>query len=125
MDYYHYKNNINDNISNKNNFFKNKNNLFNLKISIYLNSYSQTFYKKRIFKNPFILTNLNLYFIYIFNKNFVSFFFNFNFEKKNFLILDTNYSYIFPLYKYIFGVNTLHFYKNFFFLKPIYFTHKN
>lgn len=69
--------------------------------------------------------NNNLYFVYYFNKNFISFFFNLNLQKKKFLILDNHYSYIYPLYKYIFGLNTLSLYKNFFFLKPVFFTRKN
>lgn len=81
------------------------------------------------FKNKFLYFNIhinyNIYYIYFFNKNFISFFFDFNLKKKNFLILDSGYSHIYPLYKYIFGLNTLSLYKNFFFLKPVFFTRKN
>lgn len=106
----------------KNNFLKNKN-YFNIKLSIYLNNYIFNFNKNFLFSKLFI--NSNTYYIYTFNKNFISFFFDFNLKKKNFLILDNNYSYVYPLYKYIFGLNTLSLYKNFFFLKPIFFTRKN
>lgn len=106
----------------KNNFLKNKN-YFNIKLSIYLNNYTSIFNKNFLFSKLFI--NSNIYYTYIFNKNFISFFFDFNLKKKNFLILDNNYSYVYPLYKYIFGLNTLFLYKNFFFLKPIFFTRKN
>lgn len=116
------KNNFNFNSIYKKNFLKNKN-YFNIKLSIYLNNY------KSNFNNDFYFLKLNInsntYYSYIFNKNFISFFFDFNLKKKNFLILDNNYSYAYPLYKYIFGLNTLYFYKNFFFLKPIFFTRKN
>lgn len=106
----------------KNNFLKNKN-YFNIKLSIFLNNYIFNFNKNFLFSKLFI--NSNTYYIYTFNKNFISFFFDFNLKKKNFLILDNNYSYVYPLYKYIFGLNTLSLYKNFFFLKPIFFTRKN
>lgn len=59
------------------------------------------------------------------NSNFINFFLNFTLKKNNFLILDNDYSHIFPLYKFIHGKNTLDFYKTFFFLKPIFFTRKS
>lgn len=106
----------------KNNFLKNKN-YFNIKLSIYLNNYVFNFNKNFFLSKLFI--NSNIYYMYTFNKNFISFFFDFNLKNKNFLVLDSNYSHIYPLYKYIFGLNTLFLYKNFFFLKPIFFTRKN
>lgn len=59
------------------------------------------------------------------NKNFINFFYYLSFNKGNFIILDSEYSHIYPLYKFIYGLNTLQLYKNFFFLKPVYFTRKN
>lgn len=103
--------------------FLKKKHFYNLKLSIYLNNYL-FFFKLNNF-NQNIYFNTNLYRIFYFNKNFVSFFFEFNFYKKNFLILDVNYSYIYPLYKYIYGKNTLSLYKNYFFFKPIFFTQKS
>ena len=110
----------NINISSKTQF------TFNLKLTNYFVTFLKNVYRNNKNNNiNFIHLNNNLYYLYFFNKNFFSFFFNFNFYKNNFLILDTNYSYIYPLYKYVFGVNTLSMYKTFFFIKPIYFTHKN
>lgn len=94
-----------------------------MKLSIYLNNY--LFFFKLDNFNHNIYSNNNLYRVFFFNKNFISFFFDFNFYKKNFLILDVNYSYIYPLYKYIYGKNTLSLYKNYFFFKPIFFTQKS
>lgn len=87
------------------------------------NNFIFNFNKKNQFNKIYV--NVNLYSQYHFNKNFISFFFDFNLKKKNFLILDCSYLYVYPLYKYIFGVNILSFYKNFFFLKPIFFTRKS
>lgn len=66
--------------------------------------------------------NINNYYL---NKNFLNFFYYLTFNKGNFIVLDTDYSHIYPLYKFIYGLNTLQLYKNYFFLKPIYFTRKN
>lgn len=103
---------------------KNNSNVFNIKLINYFNIFF-TYFSKNYFWSKFNnYPNNNLHYTHIFNKNFISFFFSFNIKKNNFLILDSNYSHIFPLYKYIFGLNALILQKNFFFLKPIYFTQK-
>lgn len=95
------------------------------KFFLKLNSYFNVFYKNLKFINNYnsmLIFNKDNIFI---NKNFVNFFYSLLFKKKNFIILDSDYSHIYPLYKFIYGVNSLQLYKNFFFLKPIYFTRKN
>ena len=59
------------------------------------------------------------------NKSFINFFYSLTLNKNNFIILDSEYSHVYPLYKFIYGVSTLQLYKNFFFLKPVYFTRKS
>jgi hypothetical protein len=120
-----YKNIDNDYILSNNykKIFLKKKYFYNLKLSVYLNNY--LFYFKLNNSNQNIHFNNNLYRVFFFNKTFISFFFDFNFFKKNFLILDVNYSYIYPLYKHIYGKNTLSLYKNYFFFKPIFFTQKS
>ena len=49
------------------------------------------------------------------NKNFINFFYSLIFNKNKFIILDSDYSHIYPLYKFIYGLNTLQLQKNFFF----------
>lgn len=90
-----------------------------------LNNYFNVFYKNIKFLDNYnskLIFNKNNSYL---NKNFLNFFYYLTFNKNNFIILDSDYSHIYPLYKYIHGLNTLQLYKNYFFLKPIYFTRKN
>lgn len=108
-------------------FIKNKinNKFIKPKLYLKLNNYFNIFYKNIKFKDIY---NYKLMFnkhnIYL-NKNFINFFYSLVLNKNNFLILDSDYSSIYPLYKFIYGSNNLELYKNYFFLKPVYFTRKN
>jgi hypothetical protein len=102
-----------------------KNKFIKPKFLLKLNSYFNIFYKdaKVIDEYSFkLMFNKDNYFL---NKSFLNFFYSLTFNRNNFIILDSDYSHIYPLYKFIYGLNTLQLYKNFFFLKPIYFTRKN
>jgi len=115
-------------LNRKNEFFiKNRPNNFFIKPKFFLkiNSYFNVFYKTLKITNNYnfkLMYNINNYYL---NKNFLNFFYYLTFNKGNFIVLDTDYSHIYPLYKFIYGLNTLQLYKNYFFLKPIYFTRKN
>jgi hypothetical protein len=93
----------------------------NVKIINYFNTYFSVTKKYKIGQ----ISEFNGYYFLKLNKSFINFFFNLSFSKKNFLILDNDYSHIFPLYKFIFGVYALNLYKSFFLMKPVYFTHKS
>ena len=80
-----------------------------------LNNYFIIFYKNTKFINHHsyqLVFNTNNVFI---NRNFINFFYSLTFNKTNFIMLDSDYSHIYPLYKFMYGVNTLQIYKNFFF----------
>lgn len=108
------------------NFIK-KNKSINIKFSNYFNQFLKKTYNFKNVKNVFFDTGLNHQFVNQFNlnKNFINFFPNYIFNKNNFLLLDNEYSHIYPIYKFIFGASYLHLHKNFFFLKPVYFTRKS
>jgi hypothetical protein len=126
---------VNRNFLNKNlvvfqtNF--NKTNLKKKQIINYkLNRYFLSFYTYSSYNNQNIKKNWNsiihnLPLIYTFNNNFINFFYNYCLKKNNFIILNDDYSIVYPLYKFIFGINFLHTYKSFFFFKPVNFTFKN
>lgn len=108
-------------------FIENNKNCTNVSPIFYkkFNTYFNSFYKrvdKKNYYSSYIHTNKD---IYNFNKNFINFFYSLTFNKNKFIILDTDYSYIYPLYKFIYGINTLQLQKYFFFIKPIYFTRKS
>ena len=56
---------------------------------------------------------------------FFNFFYNYCFNKNNFIVLDNDYSSIYPIYRSIYGYNFLSLYKTFFFIEPKYFILKN
>lgn len=68
---------------------------------------------------------LNIWNINSYNIRFINFFYDYCFNKKNFLILNDDYSIIHPVYKHLYGANNLYLYKNFFFLKTVNFTFKS
>lgn len=114
---------------NKNNDYYITNNIVNKfikpKFYLKLNNCFNVFYKNiKIvddYKSKLIFNKQNFFL----NKNFINFFYSLTINKNNFIVLDSEYSHIYPLYKFIYGANTLQLYKNYFFLKPIYFTRKN
>jgi hypothetical protein len=109
---------------NKNNFKKKQ--IINYKLNRYfLSFYTYSSYNNHNIKKNWHNIIYNLPLIYTFNNSFINFFYNYCFKKKNFIILNDDYHAIYPLYKFMFGINFLHIYKNFFFLKPINFTFKN
>lgn len=104
---------------------KNKN--INIKFSNYFGNFLKKTYFFKNVKNMFFDIGYDHFYFkqFYYNKNFINFFSSYVFRKNNFLLLDSDYSHIFPLYKFIFGSASLHMHKNFFFLKPIYFTRKS
>lgn len=56
--------------------------------------------------------------------NFSNIIYNLTISKNNFLILDNQYNYIFPLYNYMYSQNSISSLKEYFFIKPLYFTYK-
>lgn len=86
------------------------------------------------FKNqPFLYKNINFnnknyfYFNRSFYKhlsNFSNIVYNLTIIKSNFLILDNQYNYVYPLYNYIYSQKSINSFKNYFFIKPLYFTFK-
>lgn len=124
--------NVNPNIFIKQNkydldFYKNKIILQNINYNlnkILIKNYkidSNSFFFKK--KHYF---NINSIF-FNFNKNvfFSNFFYNYCYNKKNFIILDTDFSLNFPLYRQMYGLKFLNVYKNFFFINPKNFILKN
>lgn len=104
-----------------------KNNKF---ITNKLNNVFVTLYKHSIYKNLIRKKNINYIFLNLtnaglYNQKFINFFYEYCFNKKNFLMLNDDYSIIYPLYKQLYNNNSLYLYKNFFFLNPINFTFKN
>ena len=109
----------------------------NYKFQLKLNNYSnKTFYK--IFKKNYILNYFNLFFIKKFNKshvkyinsnfnnfkNLINIVYNFNIKNLNYLIFDNN-KYLHNLYVNMYSFKKLLIYKNYFYINPKYFTHKN
>jgi hypothetical protein len=90
-------------------------------LSIYTLSSKSNFFKNLSHKH-IVDNSPNFYF---FNKNFIDFFYYYCYTKNNFIILNDDYTSIYPLYKQIYGNNFLHIYKNFLFFKPINFTFKS
>lgn len=107
--------------------FTNKNKSINIKFSNYFNYFLKKTYNFKNVKKVFFDLGSNHHFNTQFNlnKSFINFFPNYIFNKNNFLLLDNEYSHIYPIYKFIFGASYLQLHKNFFFLKPIYFTRKS
>lgn len=75
-------------------------------------------YKK---SNFYFFNNYNFYFF----KKIFNLLLELNLNNFNYLILDSSYKNIFPLYNYIFNFNNLLVYKNFFFIKSSFFTYTN
>jgi hypothetical protein len=108
----------------------------NYKIQLKLISNSSSFLK--INKKNYIFNYFNLFFLSNFNKNNFKFFknnyinyknlvniiYNFNIKKLNYLIFDNN-KYLHNLYVNMFSLKKLLIYKNYFYINPKYFTHKN
>jgi hypothetical protein len=100
-------------INKTNNFvlnFKKTNYIFNYFNLIILKSINHNF---KFFKNN-----------YINFKNLINIIYNFNLNKLNYLIFDNN-KYLHNLYVNMFSLKKLLIYKNYFFINPKYFTHKN
>jgi hypothetical protein len=115
------------NFSKKN--FKYKNYFF-LYLTKYINFFlvKEVYYQHNSFINSMRLGN-NVYFSFNtfflkFFKSFYNMFYYLVFNNYNYLILDCEYKFVFPLYNYIFEKKDLVIYKDFFFLKPKVFTYK-
>jgi hypothetical protein len=92
----------------------------------------------KFFKKNYLLNYFNLFFLNSINKNNVRFFktntinyknliniiYNFNIKKLNYLIFDNN-KYLHNLYVNMYSLKKLLIYKNYFYINPKYFTHKN
>jgi hypothetical protein len=86
------------------------------------------------FKNqPFFVKNVNLnnQNYYFFDKffykhllNFSNVIYNLTIKKNNFLILDNQYHYVYPIYNYMYSQPAISSFKEYFFVKPLYFTYK-
>ena len=109
----------------------------NYKIHLKLNLNSNT-QSLKLKKKNYIINYFNLFFLNNFNKNNLKFFnnnsvnyknlinilYNFNVKKLNYLIFDNN-KYLHNLYVNMFSFKKLLIYKNYFYINPKYFTHKN
>lgn len=62
---------------------------------------------------------------YVFFKKLVNLFFDFIKESRNFLILDSNYRSITPIYNYIFNFKNVTLFSKYFFINSIFFTYRN
>ena len=118
-----HNNNINFSFKLKNFFFIKINKNFNIFLS------NRVFFKNQ----PFFLKHVDLnnhnffYFDKFFQKylmNFSNIIYNLTIKKDNFLILDNQYNYIYPLYNYTYSQVSINMFKEFFFVKPLYFTYK-
>lgn len=92
----------------------------------------------KLFKKNYLLNYFNLFFLNSFNENKLKFFknnlinyknliniiYNFNIKKLNYLIFDNN-KYLHNLYVNMYSFKKLLIYKNYFYINPKYFTHKN
>ena len=58
-------------------------------------------------------------------KNLINIIYNFNLKNLNYLIFDNNNKYLHNLYTNMYSFKKLLIYKNYFYLNPNYFTHKN
>ena len=97
-------------------------------INYKINKYHQSMYIYSLnlkIKNTNYIDNYFFYKLFNANKNFINFFYNFCYYKNNFIILDNNYEVFFPIYKLIYGKNSLGIYKKYFFFNSINFTLKN
>jgi len=116
-------NNLNLNFKLKSFFFIKINKNFNVLFS------DNIFFKNQ----PFFLKNVNFnnhnffYFDKFFYKhllNFSNVVYNLTVNKNNFLILDNQYNYVYPLYNYMYSHTNVNSLKEYFFVKPLYFTYK-
>lgn len=118
---YFYESNINFKF--KSFFFIKLNKNFNVLSSNYIFFKNQPFFSKRVnFKNKNYFYFDNFFYKYLLN--FSKIVYNLTIVKSNFLILDNQYNYIFPLYNYMYSQNSISSLKEYFFIKPIYFTFK-
>jgi len=109
----------------------------NYKIQFKLNSSKIKFQNNKV-KNNYIFSYFNLFFMSNFKKinfnyvnsniinykNLINIIYNFNIKKLNYLVFDNN-KYLYNLYVNMYSFKKLLIYKNYFYINPKYFTHKN
>ena len=108
------------NLLKTNNFKQINFKLSSILFSSFKNDSVSFFFKKKFNNNTlsnFLFLKQNFYFF--------NFFYNYCLYKNNFIILDSNYSSLYPLYKHLYGYNHLSLYKSFFFIEPKNFVLKN
>lgn len=118
-----FNNHLNNDFKLKSFFFIKLNKKFNILLSKNVYFKNQPFFSKKIILNE----NSFFYFDNFFYKhllNFSNIVYSLTVHKSNFLILDNQYSYIYPLYNYMYSYNSVSSLKEYFFIKPLYFTYK-